>query len=345
MKGLGFISPAFPFEIALALGYKPRLLTPAGVSVSRAEGFLPRNFCAYLKLILATLIQENGQEPIFVPLEDESHRRFFEVLKELLPGQVIALEIPLRKDEQGAKRFAHAFNLLAHQLGRDLRSEALREAITLGNALRKALREAKELWLKGKLSSLAYYDLRIKAFSPCSPESIRNLTEVHADNPGPQTPKPRIMLASGVIAKRPLIELIEKESFAVVAEDTELGDRYPLKEIPVGESVEENLLSLARAYLNRPPSPRDLNPRSRISFYEGLIKARKVQGVVFSYYKFCDPALAEYPFLASYLKRWGIPCLLLEEEDEDLSGQNITRIQAFLEMVRCGLRPIEPSDV
>lgn len=336
MKGLRFISPAFPFEIALALGYEPRLLIPRGMSVSRAEGFLPRNFCAYLKLILATAVQEDSREPIVVPLEDESHRRFFEVLKELLPGQVIAFEVPLRKDEWGVKRFAHAFNLLAHQLGQSLRSEALREAITLGNDLRKALKEAKEFWLSGKLSSLAYYDLRIKAFSPCSPESIRNLKEIHADGLGPQAPKPRIMLASGVIAKRPLIELIERESFAVVAEDTELGDRYPLEEITVGESVEENLLNLAKAYFNRPPSPRDLNPRSRLLFYEGLIRDRKVQGVVFSYYKFCDPALAEYPFIASYLKRWGIPCLLLEEEDEGLSGQNITRVQAFLEMVRCG---------
>lgn len=145
------------------------------------------------------------------------------------------------------------------------------------------------------------------------------------------------------MVKRPLVELIEEEGFAIVAEDTDIGDRYPLEDIPVRKSIEENLVNLARAYLRKAPSPRDLDPGGRLLFYDSLIRERGVMGVIFSYYKFCDPPLAEYPYIATYLKGQSIPCLLLEEE-EVLSGQNITRTQAFLEMIRCRLDLKKPSD-
>ncbi len=332
---LGFTSPVVPFELAFALGYSPSLILPLGLPISRAEGLLPRNFCAYLKLLAATLIQENRWEKVVVLIEDESHRRFFDVLREALPGRVLAFELPLRKDELGARRLAFLFHTLAEQLGQSFNPDALKEAISIGNELRRALREVKELWVNGSLDSLSYWDLRIRAFTSSPSETIKLVGEIRSACQSGHDPRPGIMLASGLIAKSALIELIERESFRVVAEDSDLGDRYPLEEVPVGESVEENLFNLARAYLRKPPSPRDMDPAGRLSFYERLIETRGVQGVIFSYYKFCDPALAEYPFIASHLRRKGIPCLLIEEEEEALSGQNVTRVQAFLEMVRC----------
>ncbi len=335
MAKLGLISPAIPFELALALGYSPSLILPSGVPISRAEGLLPRNFCAYLKLLAASLLQDNRWEAILVPLEDESHRRFFEVLEEMLPGRIFALELPLRKDEAGARRLAHLFRALADQLGREFNPDALEEAIVLGNELRRAVKEARDLWVSGLMDSLSFWDLRVKALTSSPPEAISLLRGACAESRRSPGSKPGIMLSGGVTVKRALVELVEGEGFRVVAEDSDIGDRFLLEEIPVGRSVEENLLNLARAYLGRPPSPRDLDPERRLQFYRGLIEARKAVGVIFSYYKFCDPALAEYPFIASHLKGRGIPCLLLEEEDESLSGQNRTRVQAFLEMVQC----------
>jgi len=341
---LGFISATFPLEIALALGYMPSLILPSGAPLSRAEGLLPRNFCTYLKLLAATIIQENLWEIIVVPVEDESHRRFSEVLKELLPGRVIALDVPTRKDEDAVRRFASQLKFLAQNISESLSPEAFNEAIVQGNELRRALKEARALWIAGKLDSLSYHELRSKAFSFYFPEAVKFIRETCAQSKNFRDPRPGIMLAGGVTVKRALIDLIEEEGFAIVAEDTDIGDRYPVDDIPVGKDLEENLMNLAQAYLRKAPSARDLNPAGRLQFYENLIRERRVQGVIFSYYKFCDPPLAEYPFIASYLKKHGIPCLLLEEEDEAMSGQNITRAQAFLEMIKCKLSSKTLSD-
>ncbi len=331
---LGLLSPAIPFELALAMGYSPSLVLPSGATTSLAEGLLPRNFCAYLKLLTSTLVRENRWKAIIVPLEDESHRRFSEVLGEMFPGRVLTLELPLRRDEHGARWLVSQFRKLAGQLGRDLHPATLKEAMAMGNELRKALRKIKELWISSALDSLSFRDLVVKAFS--SPqEAIKLLREARPRGSGNLNSRPGIMLAGGVMVKRALVELVEEEGFRVVAEDSELGDRLSLEEIPLGEELEENLLNLAWACLRKPPSPRDMDPAGRLQFYERLIGTRKVRGVIFSCYKFCDPLLTEYPFIAYHLKRRGIPCLLVEEEDEALSGQTITRVQAFLEMVRC----------
>jgi benzoyl-CoA reductase/2-hydroxyglutaryl-CoA dehydratase subunit BcrC/BadD/HgdB len=76
---------------------------------------------------------------------------------------------------------------------------------------------------------------------------------------------------------------------------------------------------------------RDLS--RRMTYLSRLVAERGAQAAICAYSKFCDLYLAEYPSLKAHLEGLGVPVLLLELEDEAVSGQHRTRVEAFLEML------------
>jgi len=337
-RRLGYVSSYFPKEIALAMGYVPVRVMPAGVDVSQAEGVLPRNFCAYLKLVAAALLEESDSwDAVIILEEDESHRRLGDVLKELLPCPVITAELPLRTDEMGVGRFASVLKKLVASLedGADpLSADSLAEAISQYNRLRRLWREARQRWLNAQLSTMEYHRLRMTALTShpaVAEESFQDALSDVGESPPPSASG--VMLIGGNAVKKPLLLMVEDAGLRVAAEDSDADEREFLGEIPIREDVATALHDLAHAYLNKPPSPRLCNPHARLAYLKRLMDERGVKGVVVSYYKFCDLNLAEYPLLARKFREWGVPSILLEEESYALSGQNRTRLEAFLEML------------
>ena len=337
---LGYVSSYFPKELALAMGYVPVRVIPSGVDVSQAEAVLPRNFCAYLKLVAATLLEEPESFDLVVILEeDESHRRLGDVLREVLPCPVITSGLPLRTDEAGIRRFASLLEGLAKRLedcgASPLSGESLAEAISRYNRIRRLWRGARRRWLDGLMSTAEYHCLRITALTSHPAAAEESFAEALSGQDGrdSQPAAPGVMVIGGDAVKKPLLLTVEDAGLRVVAEDSDADEREFLGEVSVGDDVESSILELARAYLTKPPSPRMCNPEARLAYLRGLIDERGVKGVVVSYYKFCDVNLAEYPLLSRQLREWGIPSILLEEETLGFSGQNLTRLEAFLEML------------
>ena len=65
-----------------------------------------------------------------------------------------------------------------------------------------------------------------------------------------------------------------------------------------------------------------------------LLDERHVRGVIALYPKFADAYLAEYIGLAELFRARGLPALLLEDDGESgFSGQQRTRVEAFLEVL------------
>ena len=64
-----------------------------------------------------------------------------------------------------------------------------------------------------------------------------------------------------------------------------------------------------------------------------LIHARAADGVLFAPQKFCEPHGFDYVTMKDALDRAGVPHLLLELEQSQVSGQIRTRLQAFIEML------------
>jgi benzoyl-CoA reductase/2-hydroxyglutaryl-CoA dehydratase subunit BcrC/BadD/HgdB len=144
----------------------------------------------------------------------------------------------------------------------------------------------------------------------------------------------RLLLLAELAAPAGLIRLVEACGAQVVAEDSDLDERDLAGPVPTDAVNLEGLLgALAQAYLAKPPGPRMRDLARRLHYITQLVTERGVQAAICAYSKFCDLHLAEFPILRTHLEELGIPVLLLELEDEAISGQHRTRVEAFLEMM------------
>jgi benzoyl-CoA reductase/2-hydroxyglutaryl-CoA dehydratase subunit BcrC/BadD/HgdB len=65
-----------------------------------------------------------------------------------------------------------------------------------------------------------------------------------------------------------------------------------------------------------------------------LVGRTRADGVIFVLLKFCDPHAFDYPYMKKMLDAAGVPSLLFEIEDQQVSaGQVRTRCEAFIEML------------
>jgi benzoyl-CoA reductase/2-hydroxyglutaryl-CoA dehydratase subunit BcrC/BadD/HgdB len=142
---------------------------------------------------------------------------------------------------------------------------------------------------------------------------------------------PRIMITGSVLDHPALIQMVEEQGGAVVADDFCNTSRY------FWHLVAENgdPLSSIYSYLNNRPLCACMHPtEARLQFLLELVDAFHVEAVVNFNLKYCHPFLYEASIYKKELEAREIPITCLEV-GHDLSGhgQLKTRIQAFLEMV------------
>ena len=84
-----------------------------------------------------------------------------------------------------------------------------------------------------------------------------------------------------------------------------------------------------------PPCPtRATDPDVRLRHLEALLDRSGARGVLVHVVKFCEPELFDVPAIRRTCAARGVPLLYLEGELEaSLSGQVVTRLEAFVEMV------------
>jgi benzoyl-CoA reductase/2-hydroxyglutaryl-CoA dehydratase subunit BcrC/BadD/HgdB len=84
-----------------------------------------------------------------------------------------------------------------------------------------------------------------------------------------------------------------------------------------------------------PPAWRQARPA--IHGIGGLLDRSGARGVILHVLKFCEPELFDVPVLRRAFAGRGVPVLYLEGELEaGLSGQVVTRVEAFVEMISAG---------
>ena len=94
---------------------------------------------------------------------------------------------------------------------------------------------------------------------------------------------------------------------------------------------------LARYWAAPPCSTRSSDHGERIRHLGGLLDRSGARGVILHVLKFCEPELFDVPVLRRTFAERGVPVLYLEGELEaGLSGQVVTRVEAFVEMISAG---------
>jgi benzoyl-CoA reductase/2-hydroxyglutaryl-CoA dehydratase subunit BcrC/BadD/HgdB len=351
-RRVGICSAGVPRELLWAVGCLPVRMFPTAAKPTPAEAYLPRNFCSLTKLLLSSYLEGDAPalDAVVFTDEDDATRRLHDVWPTCVRIPVWGfLEVPRNGGPHAVSRFAGLLAALATELathtGRPLTAARLRAAIDLYNRQRHLLVALRQRWLDGALPTPAYRRLRQMALTE-APTSANDAlqealtaTDHDAADPlvasGTTSPSLRTLLLAELAAPVALVRQIEASGARIVGEVSGLDELAVNEPVPtVGDSVEALLTALAEAYLNQPPAPRLRTVSQRIAYVTHLAEQRAAHAVICAYSKFCDLYLAEYPVLRTELERVERPLLLLELEDDTLSGQHRTRVEAFLEMVR-----------
>jgi benzoyl-CoA reductase/2-hydroxyglutaryl-CoA dehydratase subunit BcrC/BadD/HgdB len=319
---------------------------PTASKPTATEAFLPRNFCSLDKLILAGFLEDEdaGLDAVIFADEDDATRRLHDVWRASVSVPVWGfVEVPRAATALAAGRYVEVLGRLVADLeartGRSLSVGSLRRAVSVYNEQRGLLAELKRRWLAGGVNTVAYRRLRRTALTQDPATANERLRETLAAseagvNDSSNSPSRRLLLLAELAAPAGLVRLVEADGARVVAEDSDLDERDVAETVPSdAETMEEVLAALASAYLEKPPAPRMRDLPRRLDYLSRLAAGRDANAAICAYSKFCDLYLAEYPSLEAHLEGLGVPVLLLELEDEAVSGQNRTRVEAFLEML------------
>lgn len=347
---VGYFYSYFPKEILYAFGRVPVRIFPSATNGAEAEPYLHKNFCALVKVTLASFLDESAppdlEGVVFSDICD-AHRRLYDVWRAYVNIPVLAfLDLPRRADALGQNFYVATLTRFVTQLetrfGVTLTADALADSICIYNRQRALWSELRAAWVDGRVPTATYYALRDARFARDPVAANGQIRDALADavDCAPNSSRaPRILLMGSLQVQRGLIEAIDDsraritKATSVVAEDSACDEREVSAPIREEGTREELVRDLAVKYLVAPaPRMRDL-PR-RLDYLARLAETRRVNGVICSYYKFCDLFLAEFPVVKAFFESKKIPVLLLEDEgDPALSGQARTRLEAFVEML------------
>jgi benzoyl-CoA reductase/2-hydroxyglutaryl-CoA dehydratase subunit BcrC/BadD/HgdB len=349
---VGLFSAQIPRELLYALDCTPIRVFPSTGKPTAAEAYLPRNFCSLNRLILASFLENEDAslDAVIFSDEDDATRRLHDVWRESITVPVWGfVEVPRAASPLAVSRYAQVLSRAAADLEahthHPLNVANLQRAIAVYNQQRALLANLKRHWLAGSVATATYRRLRRTALTQDPIRANQRLAQALEGLPGGEDESPaasasssrRLLLLAELAAPTSLVRLVEAQGGQVVAEDSDLDERELTGAVSAeATTVEEALAALAGAYLLKPPGPRLRDLPRRLAYLSQLIAGRDVVGAICAYSKFCDLYLAEFPSLKAHLEGLDIPVLLLELEDESLSGQHRTRVEAFLEMLNAG---------
>jgi benzoyl-CoA reductase subunit C len=140
------------------------------------------------------------------------------------------------------------------------------------------------------------------------------------------------MIAGSALNNAEFVQSIEHIGGLVVTDELCTGTRYWADLVIVDH--EEPLKAIARRYLHNFPCARMYPSEERFQRMLNLIREFRVDGVISQTIRYCSPYSNDLPLLTDLLNRNGIPMLSLDVEyGTSGSGQILTRVQAFLEML------------
>jgi len=344
MGNIGYFCSYVPKEIIHAFGKTPVRMMPTAAKASEAEAYLPRNFCSLVKVTLASFLASDPDLEAVIHADScDALRRLNDVWRAYVDVEALhLLDLPRKSTATSADYFHRALRKLVEALEQrydtEFTAERLGKSIQCYNEQRSLAAQLDRRWSRGEVSTATYHDLQRASVTDDPPIVNARLRAVLDSPPGEFSTRRhgrRVMLVGSLLTSVELIEAIEDYGGRVVAEDSCLAAREPVSEVQLSDSVDQMLKNLAAAYLAKAPCPRMHDFPRRMEYLLGLASDRDVDGVVACLYKFCDMFMSEYPVLRKTLQDAGIPILLLEDEGEaSLSGQHLTRLAAFLEVLR-----------
>lgn len=341
---LGYFCPYVPEELLQAGGAVPIRLMDLPIKISHAQAHLPAYCCHFVKSALESYLRGDLDflQGIVFCQSCDSMKGLADIwtLKKRLSFQ-FNLMVPTRLDSPLARDYfkAEVENLktaLEKNWGKITR-ESLQEAIRLFNRIREQLHA---LYTRMRLdpNRLSGKVLAQIIRAGCQMdrdrylELLTRLLAAWPEEPKGQSRGVPVYLSGNMVHSGDWFSLIEEAGARIVQDDLCSGGRLLRLTVPEDK---DPLEALVDRYFNTylcPTKHQGILAHREILYKE--VRESGARGVIFLFYKFCEPYYFDYPDLKKFLEAEGYPSLLLEIEDPSQGREQVKiRLQAFVEML------------
>lgn len=337
-----------PEEILYAANILPvRLRAPNCVETTSADVYLSHLNCTFIRSCLEFTLEDKYKflDGLVFTNSCDHVRRLYDILREIRPTDfplLYLISVPHKVDDDLIAWFRDELDRFKESVektfGVEITEASLSNAIDVYNETRSLLRQLYDL-RKGKnppLTGAEALSVIVAGFSlPKNKynELLRQLLDELGEREGISDYRARLMIAgSGGCDNPAYLQVMEDLGGLIVTDSLCFGSRYFCEPVEIGD---DPLLSLAKAYLNRPSCPRMVdNAGERSDYIKQMVNDFNVDGVVFQRIRYCDLWGGQLLHVEKEMKESSIPMLSIDREYSlGAVGQLRTRVQAFLERI------------
>lgn len=350
VKKVGYLCNYTPVELLSASGVAHTRLLKCGEPevVSKGEHITKSVFCDFTKSILGHFATKD-------PLHDTLDQVFTFYTCDSMKATSEAIDnffvkstgyvVPRNGDREPSRQFfrkeiINFRNDLTRLTGKEIQDDEVTEQIKIYNRLRRQIRQISELRKRDNppLDGRDFLEIA-RSFHQLAPEDqLVPLEDLyHRLKAVPDTGREplRLMMVGGIVADgdRRILDLIEEEIGArIVVEDHCSGLS------PFLHDTDESLdpwQALANGYLDQAPCARQTPLEKRLALSTRLAQEYRVDGVIYTYLKFCPCyGMTKNAFIKRFAEL-DIPVLeLASDYSHGDTGQIKTRLEAFVEVLR-----------
>jgi bzd-type benzoyl-CoA reductase N subunit len=346
-KVMGWVCTYVPEELLHAAGALPVRISGYGKETDLQDGtaYFYVNNCSFARscLQLGLRGEYDYLDGFVAGSTCDAARRLFDLWRHYVPVPFShVMTVPRKYSERALELyFSQVVELkkgLEDYLKVRITDQSLMKSIALHNESRSLLRALNDLRKLDEPPIDGSETMEVlnassrmpkEAFNDCLRALLRDLECSKPMRRG----KARIMIAGSALNNAEFIQSIERIGGLVVTDELCTGTRYWADPVAVGDH-QEPLKAVARRYLNNFPCARMYPSEERFQRMLQLTREFRVDGVISETIRYCSPYSNDLPLLSDLLNRNGVPMLSLDVEyGTSGSGQILTRVQAFLEML------------
>jgi bzd-type benzoyl-CoA reductase N subunit len=346
-KVMGWVCTYVPEELLHAAGALPVRISGYAKETDLQDGtaYFYVNNCSFARSCLQLGLRGEYEylDGFVAGSTCDAARRLFDLWRHYVPVPFShVMTVPRKYSERALDLYLSQLlelkKALESHLGVEITDEALVKSISSHNESRSLLRALNGLRKLDEPPIDGAQTMEVlnaasrmpkEAFNECLRELVRYLEHSKPIRKG----KARIMIAGSALNNAEFIQSIERIGGLVVTDELCTGTRYWADPVAVGDH-DEPLKAIARRYLNNFPCARMYPSEERFQRILKLIREFRVDGVISQTIRYCSPYSNDLPLLSDMLNQNGVPMLSLDVEyGTSGSGQILTRVQAFLEML------------
>jgi len=353
-KVFGLVSWNIPEEVLYAAGVLPFRLFGKAQLIEKAYTYLPSWSCSFSRRCLEVALsgEYNWLDGLIASKLEDTCIALFYLLKHVLkPKFSYLLQVPVLKSELSKEYFVKEVlnlkNRIEEFLGLAISDDDLRRAIKIYNENRRLLKMLYEARKREDFPLTGADVLKVVILSMTMPKEehskvvkkvLEEISELRAQRrqEGDADKKVKVHVSGTEVIDLDILQIIEDCGAKIVSDDLNTGTTYFWNEVDEDRDPYD---ALAEHYLFKVPNllmSKQLSRAvdERVEYIRSLVEEFEADGVVFLVDRGCEVMGFAYPHLRDGLRKLNIPSVRLDLDYPLPREHYVTRMRAFVEMVR-----------